>query len=245
MRRIKTFLVDDEPGALNALESMIIAESPQLEIIGCSGNVDDAYVQIKRLQPELIFLDIQLRDQTGFDLLNMKFEHPFEVIFVTAYDQYAIQAFDKNALSYLLKPMSFESLSRVTERATKVLLSSDRSASSVVKARSVFKDRIAIPHGSSIEYLAEDELIYAKADGSYCEIYLVDGRCRTLSKPLKYITSCIESPDFFRPHRSYLVNTAFIRKWDKADGGNIILKDGTLIPLSKEGRKALAEYTLK
>lgn len=243
MKPIRACIVDDELGALQALESIIKAESPEIEIVGSARNVADAHSMVTELEPELLFLDIQLRDQTGFDLLNMPFNHVFEVVFVTAYDEYAIQAFEKNALSYLLKPMSFEAFDRVKQRAIQVIRAKDGKSDSLTKARDVLKNRIAIPHASSIEYLMEEELVYAKADGSYCEIHLRDGRTKTLSKPLKFLSDCIDSSAFFRPHRSYLVNAAFIQKWDKSEGGNIVLRDGTSIPLSKEGRKTLAAFT--
>jgi two-component system LytT family response regulator len=240
MKAIRTLLVDDEIGALSALKSIIEAESPELEIIGTARSVDEAYQLSRSLLPELIFLDIQLRDQSGFDLLEKNFEHHFEVIFVTAYDQYAIEAFKKNALSYLLKPVSFDELSRVKERALKILSSSLNQTSNYGSIKLPPPARIAIPDTSGIEYFRHDEVIYVKADGSYCTLVLKDHRKKTLSRPLRYIEDKIPQELFVRVHRSYLVNTQYILKWEKSDGGSLVLSDQSIIPISRSGRKLLS-----
>lgn len=241
MKAIKTFLVDDEIGALTALMTILEAESPELDIIGTARSVEDAYQQIQVLQPELIFLDIQLRDQTGFDLLNLSFRFNFEVIFVTAYDQYAIEAFNENALSYLLKPVSFEVIKRVKERAIKVIRSSIQEKSSLEKAKQLFTNRIALPDASGIEYIDPKEIVCIEADGSYCRLFFIEKRRKTLSRPLRFIEDQLPKDQFLRIHRSYLININYIHKWDKASGGTIILSNQMNIPVSRSGRKLLLE----
>lgn len=241
MKKIKTFLVDDEIGALTALMTIIETESPELDIIGTARSVQEAYQQIKVLQPELIFLDIQLRDQTGFDLLNLPFDFNFEVIFVTAYDQYAIEAFNKNALSYLLKPISFDSIQRVKDRAIKFIRSNSQEKSSLQKARQLFAQRIALPDSTGVEYIDPKAIICIEADGSYCKLHLTEKRKKTLSRPLKYIEDQLPKEQFLRIHRSYLINIGHIQKWDKTSGGSIILGNQMNIPVSRSGRKLLAQ----
>ena len=241
MNKIKTLLIDDEQGALTALRTIIETESPELDIIGTAGSVDEAYQKIRTLQPELIFLDIQLRDQTGFDLLNLNFSYDFEVIFVTAYDQYAIEAFKENALSYLLKPVDFDEIARVRDRAIKIIQNKSESKSSLQKARQLFSNRIALPDTLGIEYINPDEIIYAEADGSYCKIFLTERRKKTLSKPLKYLENQLLSGSFLRIHRSYLVNINHINRWDRTSGGTIILSNQQGIPVSETGRKLLTD----
>lgn len=238
MKTIKTFLVDDETGPLSALKSLIEKGSPELEIVGTAKTVDEAYRQLQLLRPQLVFLDIQLYEQTAFDLLDMPFDFEFEVIFVTAYEEYAIKAFEKNALSYLLKPVSEEDLQRVKKRAIRMLQSGIRSRSEAVKH--LFSDRIAIPQRNSVEYIYPNEIIYIKADGSYCELYLTSGRKKVISRPLKFISDRILENYFFRVHRSYVVNINHISKWDKTSGGALIVSNQASIPLSRSGRKALA-----
>lgn len=240
MKVIKTFLVDDEIGALTALMTIIERESPELEIIGTASSVKEAHQQIQVLKPELLFLDIQLRDRTGFDLLNMGFDFDFEVIFVTAYDQYAIEAFNQNALSYLLKPISFEAIQRVKERTIKFIRSSSQEKSSLEKAKQIFTNRIGLPDTSGIEYIDPKEIICIEADGSYCKLTLLEKRSKTLSRPLKYIEDQLPREQFLRIHRSYLININYIHKWDKTSGGSIILSNQMNIPVSRSGRKLLS-----
>jgi len=238
MRKVKTFLVDDEVGALKALELIIKEDSPELEIIGKASSVDEAYEKMTELQPELLYLDIQLRDQTGFDLLKREFKFDFEVIFITAYDQYAIEAFNNNALSYLLKPISFDAFDRVKQRALKILQSGSNE-SSTAKAKKAFSNRLPIPQSSFIEYLVIDEIMYIKADGSYCEIYLKENKKKTISRPLRYIEDRIKSDSFIRVHRSYLVYASYIKRWEKIGSGILTLHNEQVIPVSRNGRKTL------
>lgn len=240
MRKIKTFLVDDEIGALTALKTILEKDSPELEIVGYASNVEDAFQQISFLRPELVFLDIQLIDSTGFDLLNKQFSFEFEVIFVTAYDQYAIKAFENNALSYLLKPVSFSAIENVMQRVLKVLRN-ESTVTTNLQVRSLFRDKVAIPQSQGVEYLEQKKIIYLKADGSYCEIHLTDKKKKTVSRPLRFVESRLKTDSFIRVHRSFLVNIDFIKEWKKSDGGIVILTDGSQIPISKTGRKLLME----
>lgn len=239
MEKIKTFLVDDEIGAQGALKAIIAQDAPELEIVGTARNVEDAYKGIVEMRPELIFLDIQLRDQTGFDLLNESFNFHFEVIFVTAYDRYAIEAFECNALSYLLKPVSFEAFDRVKDRVLKVINKPEARHEANDAFKKAFGNRIAIPQSNSIEYLDPSELIYVKADGSYSELFLTSKRKKLISRHLKYIADRIQQSGFFRPHRSYLVNVNHITRWDRTDNGSLSLSNGDTVPLSRKGRDLL------
>ncbi|MEL6865254.1 MAG: LytTR family DNA-binding domain-containing protein [Bacteroidota bacterium] len=242
MRSINTFLVDDEMGALQALSAIIQQDSPELNIIGMAQDVPSAFAQIQKLQPQLIFLDIQLRNQTGFDLLSQFDKIPFEVIFVTAYDQYAIEAFNQNDLSYLLKPVSFTALDRVKKRVLKILQQQSTYQEQKTTPASLQDKRIAIPQSFGKEYLLQEEILYIHAAGSYCQVYLTNNRVKTLSRPLRYMADKLEGNTFIRPHRSYLVNVQHIQRWDKTDGGLLVLSDKTRIPVSRQGRKVLHQY---
>lgn len=238
MQSIKTFLVDDEIGALNALEYILSDAAPELDIIGKARTVSDAFDKICLTKPELVFLDIQLVNQTGFDLLRKPFNFHFEVIFVTAFDQYALEAFKNNALSYLLKPISYSDVEHVLKR-TLQLFNSQR-PQSFQKINEIFRNRLAIPQSSGIEYLDLDEVLYVEADGSYCTIYLTKNRKKTVSRPLRFIEESIYNDLFIRVHRSYLINATYIRKWEKIQGGYLVLENQAHIPISKNGRAILS-----
>lgn len=234
---IRSVLVDDEVGALNATRSILERTAPEFIVVGEASNVSEAYDIIVRERPSLVFLDIQLKDQTGFDLLQMPFDFEFEVVFVTAYDEYAIRAFEMQALSYLLKPVSIQSFLKVKARVMRVLGNHDQLSSR--KLNAILGDKIAVPNGSAVDYLAPNEIIYIKADGSYSQIFLVDGSKVLLSKGLSHLEQRLKSDTFLRPHRSYLVNCSYVKRWNKADGGWLVVSNNDKIPISRSGRAAV------
>lgn len=237
---IKTVVVDDEVGALNAVLSIIKRTAPEFQVVGTAQNVTTAYEVIMLEQPGLVFLDIQLKDQTGFDLLQLPFDQAFEVVFVTAYDEYAIRAFQVNALSYLLKPVSIQAFLHLKDRVLHVIGSTEERSST--RAHSVLGNKIAIPNGSAVDYLVPEEIMYIKADGSYSEIHLQDGSKVMLSKGLSHLQSRLSDQVFLRPHRSFIVNCTCVKRWNKADGGWLIVNDNQKIPISRSGRTVVEQF---
>jgi len=241
--KIKTLIIDDEMGARKAMKA-IVEEYPEFDVIGEADSVDTAYQKIMELKPDLIFLDIQMHDQTGFDLLAKNFDTSFEVVFATAYDQYAIEAFKSQALSYLLKPISFDEFEVIKNRIVEIVHSKKNSQNSIGSIKTVLNGRISIPHGSSIEYINPCDIMYIEADASYCHIRMINGEIKTISKPLKFVADRIHSENFVRIHRSFFINLEQIIKWDKADGGSLVMSNNDRLPLSREGKKLLRNITL-
>lgn len=239
MKKVKTFLVDDEIGALDSLQAILSAKCPELEVVGKANRLSDAYRQMQVLKPELVFLDIQLKNHSGFELLEMEFDFSFEVIFVTAHDQYAIEAFNKNALSYVLKPISFNDIVRARDRALKVIRSEDFSAKNSRKRNQIFSNKIPLTDSSGTEYFETEEIVFIKADGSYSEVNFNNSRTKTISRPLKYIERLLPTETFVRIHRSYIVNINHITKWSKSEGGYLKLSTDQEVPISRSGAKAL------
>jgi len=233
------FIVDDEVHAQEALKAVLQEDAPEFTILGTAQTVKEAYEGISRLRPDVVFLDIELQKEVGFDLLTMSFEYRFEVVFVTAYDRYSLEAFKSNALSYLLKPIRFSEFSRIKQRILQVVGQSTPTPAEDVESASTLRDRVSIPTGTRVEFLEVDDIVMIQADRSYCQVHLYGGETKTISKPLAYVAQQIESDDFLRVHRSYLVNTRYIQAWDKVDGGRLILQNHASVPLSNEGRKAL------
>lgn len=238
---ISVVLVDDELDSIEVLEYLLNDSFPEVQVGGIAQSIEEAYEVITAIKPDLVFLDIQLKSETAFDLLNMEFIKPFEIIFITAYSEYAIRAFKHQALSYLLKPIDVNDFIRATERAIG-LIYAQRATKTQYNSQKPFGERIAISTGSEIEYISPLNILYAMADGSYCQIYLNDGSTRIVSRNLKYVESKLDSLIFFRPHRSYLVNSQHIKKWNKAEGGMLILTNNSTIPLSREGKAILEKF---
>jgi len=236
--KITVFIVDDEIKAQEALKSILAEDAPEFTLIGSAQTIKEAYVKINQLKPDVVFLDIELQHEMGFDLLNLQYNCHFETVFVTAHDQYSLAAFKSNALSYLLKPITFSEFNRVKQRILQVI-----SQQSNLENRSNYLssgewNRISVPTGNRIEFFEEESIIMIQADRSYCTIHLYGGETKTVSKPLAYFAKHVSPNNFLRIHRSYLVNIKHIQAWDKVDGGRLILRN-TSVPVSTEGRKAL------
>jgi two-component system LytT family response regulator len=241
---ISVVLVDDEQDSIEILEHLLKGKFPGIHISGKARSLEEAYTVINACKPDLVFLDIQLKSMTAFDLLGMEFTRPFEIIFITAYSEFALRAFKHHAVSYLLKPIDENELFRATQRAINILrLPSHDGTETQLPSHKVLGDRIAISTGSEVEYLAPPTIMYAMAEGSYCRIFLNDGSTRMISRNLKYLETKLDEEVFFRPHRSYLVNSWHIKKWNKAEGGLLVLSDGSTIPMSKEGRDYLGRHS--
>lgn len=236
MSRIKTFIVDDEYGAMDAMKSIVCSYPDKLELVGTARSVEDAISAISHTKPELLFLDIQLKQRSGFEILEHAYEFPIEVVFVTAYDQYAIQAFKNQALSYLLKPVDFNEFELVIERAQHIL------QGTIKRDNEVPQVKISIPRESETLYLPIDELIFVEASGSYCEVHTSSKGILLVSKPLKFIDDQLTSGELIRPHRSYLVNPRFIESWSKTNKQELKLKTGRVVPISREGKKKVRAY---
>ncbi|MEZ4720712.1 MAG: LytTR family DNA-binding domain-containing protein [Flavobacteriales bacterium] len=235
---LNIILIDDELGALEALKSIINLTAPEFRIIGTANTVDEGFKLIQRLKPDLVFLDIQLKKQTGFDLLEMPFDCEFEVVFVTAYDEYAIKAFEKNALSYLLKPLSVDQFKRVKERIIRIVSSSK----SEINIDKILNGKLAIPNGSVVDYVDPSDILYIKADGSYSEVYTLHGSKILISKSLGMLEPKLNTSEFFRPHRSFIVNHHHVMRWNKSDGGWLVMKNFHEIPISKGGRDLVEKH---
>ncbi|MEQ9186883.1 MAG: LytTR family DNA-binding domain-containing protein, partial [Cryomorphaceae bacterium] len=203
---------------------------------GTARSVDDAIAARRHTKPELLFLDIQLKQRSGFEILEHEFEFPIEVVFVTAYDQYAIQAFKNQALSYLLKPVDFNEFEVIIKRAQQIL------QGTIVRDAEVSPIKISIPRESETLYLPIDELIYVEASGSYCEVHTSSKGILLVSKPLKFIEDQLEGGELIRSHRSYLVNPHFIESWSKTSKQALKLKTGQVVPISRDGKKKVRAH---
>ncbi len=201
----KTIIVDDERLARKELRSML-AEHPQIEICGEAENVGQAIELIYKEKPEVIFLDIQMPGETGFHLLE-KIEADFKTIFVTAFDAYAIRAFEVNALDYLLKPINPDRLARAIER-----LSSKEIAPSTATRKLEYEDRLFIDIGERSIFLKVNSIVYISAAGDYSEVFTADGQKSLVLKPLKEWEERLPGKFFTRIHRSTIVNLEYVER---------------------------------
>ncbi|MEM1324075.1 MAG: LytTR family DNA-binding domain-containing protein [Bacteroidota bacterium] len=240
---MKTIIVDNEIPARNCLRAMLQLHCPNIEIIAEADGVQSGLQAIRQHQPELVFLDIQLDDGSGLDILRQIDDRKFQVIFATAYDQYAIQAFKFCALDYLLKPIDSSDLIPAVDRARKTIekdeLQLQLSILNSNMSLSKTEQKVILKDADSIHIVAIKEIIHCQAEGSYTRFYLEGKRQLLVSKNLKEYENVLKNYGFYRPHHSHLVNINHIRRFDKINGGSLVMKNEQSLPVSVRRREQL------
>lgn len=234
----KTLIVDDEKGCRDSLEAML-NDFSNIEIVGIVNSISAAQEAILNLKPQLVFLDIEMPGGTGFELLEKISPIDFDIIFTTAYDQYAVKAIKYSALDYLLKPVDPIELKEAVQR-----FSSKKHDQELInnKFKTLLNNigadtshqKIAIPYGEGISFVKIADIIHFQSDGSYTYMYAVGDKKPTLiSKPIGDYQEMLENESFIRVHRSHLVNIQHVDKYIKGDGGYTIMSDGSKIEVSR------------
>ncbi|HPG05525.1 MAG TPA: LytTR family DNA-binding domain-containing protein [Saprospiraceae bacterium] len=233
---IRVVLVDDEEYPRLLLKELLEESFPEIEIIGDADNADDAYEMIENEEPDLVFLDIAMPEKTGFDLLQM-FDHPdFEVIFVTGYDQYALDAFNHFAIGYLLKPIDSSMLTEVVLNAKKRIESKKSNANiqellQHLSSSTRKTNRIGIPTMEGLEFVEMNEIIRCEGDQKYTKVYLTNRTNILSSYNIGEFRRILEHHNFFQCHKSHLVNLNHVRKYNKE--GTLHMSDDSSVPVSK------------
>lgn len=236
---INALLVDDEKNNLENLSFLLQQYCSQVSIVGTVCSVKEAVPIIEKGLVDLVFLDIHMPEEDGFELLK-KFQHPsFETVFVTAYDNYALKAIKFSALDYLLKPIDIEELKsavgKVADRMKQKLY--DRGYQhlmSWVESKQPWDDRrIGISSSKETRYVKIAEIIRCESMNNYTNLYLMNGEKLISSRPIYEYEEMLEPAGFLRIHQTHLVNKKMIRSYRKQEGGFVILEDGTQIPVSK------------
>ncbi|QES87763.1 LytR/AlgR family response regulator transcription factor [Rhizosphaericola mali] len=242
MPPISAIIVDDELGNIENLHLLIRKYCPNVNVLDFTPNVDQAILKIKELQPQLIFLDIQMPNKNGFDLLKSFANPQFEVIFVTAFDQFAIQAIRFSAIDYLLKPINISELQNAIERASKNLENKSNNSkleNLILSINQKALSKIAINSSRETIFIDPKELLFCKSDNNYTHLYLQDHTKITSSKPIFEYEELLENQGFFRCHQSYLVNLTHIKSWIKQDGDRLLINEGFEIPIARNKKERL------
>ncbi|SEM83630.1 two component transcriptional regulator, LytTR family [Mucilaginibacter gossypiicola] len=241
---IRTILVDDEVSNIENLHLLLSRHCPQVQVIGTALNNAAAVQLIEQYQPNLVFLDIQLNGETGLQLLSMVNSRSFEVIFVTAYDQYGIQAVKLAALDYLLKPVDIDELVAAVAKAELKFKERKNNLQLDFLIECLRKDqkcaaKIALQQQSETRYVPLTDIIRCQADNTYTFFYLETGERLLVSKGLKEYADILPGDSFLRTHQSHLVNKHFVKSWLKEDGGVLLLTNGDKIPVSRPNREKI------
>jgi two-component system LytT family response regulator len=240
---LNAIIVDDEQDSIKYLEGVIQECCLNVTIIATANSVKDALIEIENKQPELVFLDIELEDGTGFDVLEKSRHRNFEVIFVTAFNQYAIRAFKHSATDYILKPVDITELKEAITRVSRSRSEKSVGNFSILldNLKSESPRKLAIPTLQGYEYILVDNIVRIEAERSYCLIYLLDKRKIMVSRCMNDYQKILDERKFFRAHNSHLINLQHVKMYVKRDGGHIEMVDGTIVPLARRKKDFFME----
>jgi two-component system LytT family response regulator len=231
----KILIIDDEKPTREFIRRMLESFKLNVAIFIDGENVESGIKAIEEIQPDLVLLDIQMPDGNGFDVLRRVQYKKFEVIFITAFQEFAIQAIKFSALDYILKPIDMEELHSSVIRALDAIHEkADESQFSVLQnnIQPNQKRKLVLKTLESIHVVDIDNIIRCEADKNYTSFFLADGKRILVSKTLKDYDTMLSGHSFFRAQQSHLINTNYIERYDKQDGGYVIMKDGASVPLS-------------
>jgi|VirMetMinimDraft_7_1064189.scaffolds.fasta_scaffold121950_2 two-component system LytT family response regulator len=250
MQKIRAVIVEDEPQAREMLTTLLEDYCQEIHIVGAASNVQEGVIAIKKLVPDLVFLDIEMPNEKGLELFKYFDKIDFEVIFTTAYDQYAIDALRLSALDYLLKPIDLKDLRAAldTFRGKKEQASYINQAlryQFASEQQTTPSKRIVLPDAEGYVFIEVEDIMYCQAEKSYTAFVMSDKKKQWVSKTIKEYSDLLEGFGFVRVHRSSLINPKFIAKIIKTRPSSIIMKDGETITISKTRREEILEALLK
>ncbi|MBQ4912814.1 response regulator transcription factor [Maribacter sp. MMG018] len=241
---MKALIVEDKAYIRKGLINLLETVETNIEIIGECATVKEAVVVSNACKPELIFLDINLTDGTGFDFLDQTEHLSFKTIFITAYEEYALKALKAGAVDYLLKPVDVEELDLALKKIKTLPITEQKEQINTAKKVWYQDDAtLVLSLSDSFQVINLQELLYCESDKGYTTFYLANNKKYVASKPLKEYEEKLEKVNFTRPHQSFMVNLKFIDKYDKS--GVIYLKNGQKIPVSSRKKEAFVTTFLK
>ena len=243
MKKFRTILVDDEPRGLSSLKKLLEYNNPELEIVATCSSADEAKVMISQLDPELVFLDIAMPEKTGFDLLNELGEIKFEIIFVTAHNDFMLQAFRFSAVDYLLKPVEDNLLKEAVKRAA--LRIEEKTTGGQMEALlhnlrnkdGNQKMKICIPSLKGFQVVKLSEIIYCEASSNYTVFHFTNRPDIIASKPIHEYEQLLEDCGFVRIHKSFVINLEHIKEYVRGEGGVVILSNGQDLEVSRRKKE--------
>ena len=243
---IRGIIVEDELHSRETLRGLLDRYCRNVEVVAEADSYRGGLEVIREHKPDVVFLDIQMPDGSGFKMLEELDEVDFEIIFTTAFDQFAIKAIKYSALDYLLKPIDPHELVRATKKVENKLSKHtvDQNIQVLldnIKSRDAESHKIVLSTSEKIHVIETDQIIRCESDNYYTNFFLADGKKILVSKTLKENEELLSDHNFIRPHKSHLVNVKFIKGFLRSDGGYIELTDGSKIPVSRRKREKIIE----
>lgn len=239
--QITAIIIDDDKMGRDALKILLKNYLPEVRLLGVADSVDSGSLLIQDLKPQLVFLDVEMPEKDGFALFGQFPAPDFQVIFVTAFDHYAIRALRLSALDYLLKPVDLEELESAVGKAMENLAHPTSPVlleQAIGLARQTALEKIAVPSANGFELLPLEEIVRLEADSNYTTIHTLANKKRVISKPLGHFENLLPPKNFFRVHASHVIHLKHIRRYVKGRGGHLEMLDGSVVPVSARRKSA-------
>jgi two-component system LytT family response regulator len=234
---IRTIIVEDEPYSREHLETLVGDFCNKVDLVGLADDVSSGFELIKKTDPDLVLLDIEMPDGTGFELLQKFPKVNFEIIFTTAFAEYAVQAFNYSAIHYLLKPIDTEELVAAIDKVEEEMQRKNiedriNTLFHNLESQSGNKHRIVLTSGSNVFVVSTKEIVMCQAERNYTRVFLEDGRDILVAKTIKDYDAMLSGNGFSRVHRQYLINVSHVKSFDKSNGGEVFLTRDFKVPIA-------------
>ena len=240
---MRTILVDDEPDGIRTLKKLLELNCPEVEILATCSNTTDALQKLEEIKPELVFLDVRMPGKTGLDMLAELSEIDFEVIFVTAHDEYMLQALQFSAVDYLMKPVDEDRLQEAMQRVEKRLKEKKNSDQAEILLHNINKAglplemKLCLPTQKGFTIVKLEEIIYCEAQRSYTIFRLINNKSIIISKPLFDYDKLLADTIFLRVHKSFLINLMHVKEYVRGEGGTVIMTNGMEVEISRRKKE--------
>ena len=239
---LHAIIVEDEANSREILRNYLTKYCPEVNLVGEAASIDQAKELVAKNSVDIVFLDVEMPFGTGLDFLDQLPDRTFETVFVTAYDNYAIDALNNHAAYYLMKPISIDELIKAVAYVKEIRQKEDALEDKVLQPNFKKVDgKITLPQQDGFQILNVSEILYCKADDNYTEIFLVNKKI-LVSKTLKYFEEALAEFPFARIHKSYLVNVNEVVKYKKGKGGSVVVSNGKELLVSASKKKELLAY---
>ncbi|MDB5239948.1 MAG: DNA-binding response regulator [Spirosoma sp.] len=240
---LKALIIDDEPDCVQLLALQLAEHCPQVQVLSQLTNPEEGLQAIHNLTPDVVFLDVEMPRMNGFQLLEKLDDISFSLIFVTAYNEFALRAFRFSALDYLLKPLSIPHLVEAVRKAEKRQRIDQRQLDLLryQLKEGQYPSKIAVPFQAGVVFVELKELVYCEADSNYTKLFLSNGKNYLLSRTLREVQEVLEERNFLRVHRQYLINLDHIKTYHKGDGSYLVMTGEVSIPVARNQKDRLVQ----
>lgn len=240
---LKAIIIDDEPDCVQLIALQLKTHCPQIQVQGLFTSPEEGLEAIRKMEPDLLFLDVEMPRMNGFQLLEQLEDISFSLIFVTAYNEFALKAFRFSALDYLLKPLNIIQLVEAVRKAEKRQRIDQRQLDLLryQLKEGQYPSKIAVPFHSGVVFVELKELVYCEADSNYTKLFLNNGKSYLLSKTLREVQEVLEERNFLRVHRQYLINLDHIKMYHKGDGSYLVMTGDITISVAKNQKERLVQ----